>query len=195
MARHSAADTWLAAVLVGLGLASTFQVPSPVKVLGRWLGADPALVLPAPSGLVLPVAGVAPGTLRDTYGDDRSNRRRHEALDIMAPRGTPVLATAAGSVVEITRYHPLGGLAVYQSDLSGRWCYYYAHLDSLAYGVSVGSMLSPGQRLGAVGSSGNAPRAAPHLHFAVMKRVPAGGSSGSCWGAEPVNPYPLLGGD
>lgn len=194
MARPTAAETWLAAALVGVGLASTFHVVSPVKVIGRWLGADPALVLPAPSGLVLPVADIAPGGLRDSYGDDRSGARRHEALDIMAPRGAPVLAAAAGSVVEITREHPLGGLAIYQTDLSGRWCYYYAHLDSLAYCVGLGSVLSPGQRIGTVGTSGNAPRGAPHLHFAVLRRSPPADAAGSCHQGEPVNPYKLLGG-
>ncbi len=188
------ADLWLVGALVAIGLASTFAIPSPVATVARWLGADPALVRPAPSGLVLPVAGMAPTSLRDSYGDGRSQGRRHEALDIMAPRGTPVLATAAGSVVEITRDHPLGGLAVYQNDLSGRWCYYYAHLDSLAYGVEVGSVLSPGQRIGAVGTSGNAPRGAPHLHFAVLRRSPQVDAAESCHQGEPVNPYKLLGG-
>lgn len=112
----------------------------------------------------------------------------------MAPRGTPVLATASGAVVEITRNHPRGGLAIYQEDLSGLWCYYYAHLDSLASGVAVGAVLAPGQRIGEVGTSGNAPRNAPHLHFAVFRR---GGDdpAGNCQVGEPVNPYPLLGGD
>ena len=186
------AEGWLLGLLLAIGLASSLTISSPVNLLSRWVGSDPLTAQAASSGLLLPVAGVSPAALRDTYGDRRSGARRHQALDIMAPRGTPVLATAAGTVVEVTANHPLGGLAVYQIDLSGRWCYYYAHLDSLAHGVGAGSVLAAGQKIGEVGTSGNAPKGAPHLHFAILEKKSE--DQPTCWQAEPVNPYPLLGG-
>ena len=117
--------------------------------------------------------------------------RRHEAIDILAPRGTPVLAAVDGPVVDVTPNHSLGGLSVYQVDVGRRRCYYYAHLESVATGVQAGVMLTRGETLGTVGTSGNAPKDTPHLHFAVFQ-LADGEAAGSCWGGAALNPYSIL---
>ncbi|MDH5835128.1 M23 family metallopeptidase [Luteimonas kalidii] len=147
----------------------------------------PAPNAAAPSGLVVPVQGIAPGDLADTFGDARSGERMHEALDIMAPAGTPVLAVADGHVEKLFDSER-GGLTVYQFEPSGAWCYYYAHLQSYAPGLAEGQALKRGDVIGFVGSSGNADPAAPHLHFAVFALTP----ERQWWTGTPVNPYPLL---
>lgn len=140
-----------------------------------------------PTGLLVPVQGVRGSDLVDTYGDARGSERRHEALDIMAPAGTPVLAVADGHVEKLFSSER-GGLTVYQFDRSGTWCYYYAHLQAYAPGLAEGQALRRGALLGYVGSSGNADPAAPHLHFALFRLTP----ERQWWNATPVNPYPLL---
>ena len=121
------------------------------------------------------------------HGDARDGERRHEALDIMAPAGTPVLAVADGHVEKLFDSER-GGLTVYQFEPTGRWCYYYAHLQSYAPGLVEGAEVKRGQVLGYVGSTGNAAPSAPHLHFAVF----ALGPERQWWVGTPVNPYPLL---
>ena len=151
----------------------------------------PSAAPPAPgSGLLVPVQGVAPEALSDTFGDARSGERVHEALDIMAPTGTPVLAVADGHVEKLFD-SDLGGLTLYQFEPSGRFAYYYAHLDGYAPGLQEGQPLRRGQVIGYVGATGNADPAAPHLHFAVF----ALGPEREWWRGTPVNPYPLLRGD
>lgn len=137
--------------------------------------------------LRIPVLGVAAEELRDSFPDPRSGGRRHRALDIPAPRGTPVVA------VEDARLHAklenrLGGLSLFLVDASGTYCYYYAHLDAYASGLEEGEPVARGQVLGSVGTTGNAPESAPHLHFAISI-LPA---SGRCSGGVPVNPYLVL---
>ena len=120
--------------------------------------------------VVLPIAGVNPSSLTDTFNDSRDGHR-HEALDIPAPRGTPVLAAAEGNVVKLFTSKP-GGLTVYQFDDSRKYCFYYAHLDRYATGLREGVLLRPGDVIGFVGTTGNAPPNAPHLHFAVFRLGP-----------------------
>ena len=139
------------------------------------------------AGLLVPVQGVHPADLHDTFGDARGSERQHEALDIMAPAGTPVLAVADGYVEKLFDSER-GGLTIYQFEPSGRWCYYYAHLQRYAPGLAEGAQVRRGQVLGYVGSSGNADPAAPHLHFAVFELDP----ERQWWVGTPVNPYPLL---
>ena len=146
---------------------------------------DPA----APANLLVPVQGVRARDLDDTFDDARGSERRHEALDIMAPAGTPVLAVADGRVEKLFDSER-GGLTIYQFEPSGRWCYYYAHLQSYAPGLSEGATVTRGQVIGYVGSSGNADPAAPHLHFAVFALTP----ERQWWTGTPLNPYPMLGG-
>lgn len=136
--------------------------------------------------LLIPVKGLKREDLRDNF-DERRGVRRHHALDIMARRGTPVLAVDDGRVVRMRR-HLLGGLTVYQYDPGERYAYYYAHLDRYAKGLEEGQTLKRGDLVGYVGSTGNAPASAPHVHFAITEMGP-----GKKWyNGTPVNPYPYL---
>lgn len=138
--------------------------------------------------LLMPVQGVAPAELRDTFNEGReAGARPHEALDVMAPRGTPVFAVDEGRLVKLFTSVP-GGLTIYQFDPSGRYAYYYAHLDRYADGLREGMALQRGQLVGYVGSTGNANPDAPHLHFAIFRLGP----ERQWWKGTAVNPYPLL---
>ncbi len=149
--------------------------------------AIPAATAPAITGLLLPVAGIAPTQLIDTFGDDRQGTRRHEALDIMAARGTPVLAASDGKVAKLFT-SVLGGLTIYEFDPAGTYCYYYAHLDHYQPGLVEGQSLKRGDVIGYVGSTGDASEDAPHLHFAIFLLGPE-----KQWSkGTAINPYPLL---
>jgi len=138
--------------------------------------------------LLVPVDGVKAAQLTDSFDQPRGKERHHEALDIMAPTGTRVVAVADGKVVKLFNSKP-GGLTVYQFDASDKYAYYYAHLDRYAEGLKEGAMLKRGELLGYVGATGNANPAAPHLHFAVIELTP----EKQWWKGSPLNPYPLLG--
>ena len=140
----------------------------------------------APRAMIIPVAGVGPAAIRDMFNDARGGRR-HEAIDIMAPTGTPVIATDDGEVKKLFTSKP-GGLTVYQFDPDQRFCYYYAHLDRYAPGLHEGQLLRRGEVLGYVGTTGNAPKNAPHLHFALIRLD----KDRRWWKGTYVNPYPLL---
>jgi murein DD-endopeptidase MepM/ murein hydrolase activator NlpD len=142
---------------------------------------------PPPHELSMPVAGVDPRTLNDNFSETRSGTRQHEALDILAPRGTPVLAAGAGIVRKLFTSVP-GGLTVYEFDLEERYCYYYAHLDRYAPALHEGQVLRKGDLVGYVGTTGNAPKGTPHLHFAVSRLDP----DKKWWTGTPIDPYPLL---
>jgi len=142
----------------------------------------------APRAMIIPVAGVSRSAIRDMFDDARGGRR-HEAIDIMAPTGTPVIATDDGVVKKLFNSKP-GGLTVYQFDPDQRFCYYYAHLDRYAPGLHEGQHLKRGEVLGYVGTTGNAPKNAPHLHFALIRLD----KDRRWWKGTYVNPYPLLGG-
>jgi murein DD-endopeptidase MepM/ murein hydrolase activator NlpD len=120
--------------------------------------------------LMVPVAGVIPSQLRDTYFEKRGSRV-HEALDIGAARGTPVLSVDDGRVAKLFTSDG-GGLTVYAEDPSGRLIYYYAHLDAYRPGLKEGEPLTKGEVIGIVGTTGNAPPNVPHLHFAVGEMGP-----------------------
>ncbi|EQB15604.1 M23 family metallopeptidase [Sphingobium lactosutens] len=138
--------------------------------------------------LVVPVEGVPPSALVDTFTQARAGGARpHDAIDIMAARGRGVVAAADGRVEKLF-WSEEGGRTVYQRSPDGRRIYYYAHLDSYAPGLREGQGLRRGQMIGTVGSTGNADDAAPHLHFAIHEMRP-----GEPWyGGTPINPYPLL---
>ncbi|WP_293464289.1 M23 family metallopeptidase [Polaromonas sp.] len=143
-----------------------------------------------PPGLLLPVQGIAARDLRDTFDDGRDgNQRGHEAIDILAPRGTPVLAVADGPIVKLFLSKP-GGITVYQFDATGQLAYYYAHLDRYADGLAEGQIVRRGSVVGYVGSTGNASPDAPHLHFAIFRLGP----EKQWWKGEPINPFGYLGG-
>ncbi|AYQ30596.1 M23 family peptidase [Polaromonas sp. SP1] len=134
--------------------------------------------------LTLPVQGVNAAQLTDTYSQARAAGTPHEAVDIMAPRGTPVLAVEDGKVLKLFLSKP-GGITIYQFDPGSNYAYYYAHLDRYADGITEGASLRKGQVIGYVGSTGNASPDAPHLHFAIFKLGP----ERQWWRGAPLNPY------
>lgn len=139
------------------------------------------------SGLVIPVVGKMPRDLTDTFTASRSGGRVHNAIDIMAARGTPVVAAAAGTVEKLHTSR-LGGITAYVRSDDGQWEYYYAHLDSYVSGLAEGQHLRQGEPIGFVGFTGNASPAGPHLHFGVYRMAP-----GRRWyQGEAINPYPML---
>jgi murein DD-endopeptidase MepM/ murein hydrolase activator NlpD len=157
----------------------------------------PATSAPAPKGsahqlaidpphLSMPLANVDPHKLTSTFSQAR-NGHMHDALDIMAPRGTPVFAVAEGNVVKLFTSKQ-GGLTVYQFDDSRTWCYYYAHLDRYEGGLKEGVLLRQGDVLGYVGSTGDASPEAPHLHFAVFRLGP----EKQWWKGTAIDPLPLF---
>lgn len=152
----------------------------------------PSAAAPAPVAgamLAMPLATVQPAQLVDTFNELRGTDRRHEALDIPAPAGTPVLAVADGRIEKLFTSVP-GGLTIYQFEPSGRYAYYYAHLQGYAEGLAEGRQVRRGDVIGYVGSTGNASPEAPHLHFAVFELGP----EKRWWQGTAINPYPLLGG-
>ena len=135
--------------------------------------------------LLLPVQGYDVRQLRDNFAEKRG-ARVHEAIDMLAARGTPVLAVDDG-VVKRLFTSAAGGLTVYEFDRDGSFSYYYAHLDRYAEGLREGQAVKKGDRLGYVGTSGNAPRDTPHLHFTIFKLAP----TRRWWEGTPIDPYPL----
>jgi peptidoglycan LD-endopeptidase LytH len=157
----------------------------------------PPHVLPAPPpdlfdyarlktrSLLIPVRGVDASQLRDNFSEMRGNRV-HEAIDIPAPRGTPVVAVDDGAIEKLFRSAP-GGLTVYEFDRDRAYCYYYAHLDRYADDLKEGMAVKRGDVIGYVGTSGNAPPGTPHLHFTIFKLGP----EKQWWKGTAVNPFPL----
>ena len=137
--------------------------------------------------LAVPIGGVPTSMLRDTYSELRGGTRPHEALDILAPRGTPVLSATNGRVLRLFNSKP-GGLMIYATDSSERFILIYGHLGAYAPGLTDGQPLRQGQQIGVVGTTGNAPPGTPHLHFAIARAA----DLKQWWKGTPVNPYPLL---
>jgi murein DD-endopeptidase MepM/ murein hydrolase activator NlpD len=138
-------------------------------------------------GLAIPVEGVNAEQLVESFSDVRGGARAHEALDILAPRNTPVKAVDDGTIARLF-YSKAGGTTVYQFDPSEQFCYYYAHLERYADGLHEGDRVRKGQVLGYVGTSGNAPKNTPHLHFAVFRLTAAK----HWWEGTAIDPYPIL---
>jgi len=162
----------------------------PEPVAGQAAGAAPGGADPLaafPSKLLVPVKGIKAAQLTDTFYQPRGTQRQHEALDIMAPTGTPVIAVADGKVVKLFQSKP-GGLTVYQFDPSEQYAYYYAHLDRYADGIKEGMEIKRGDLIGYVGVTGNSDPNAPHLHFAVVSLTP----EKQWWKGTPLNPFPLM---
>ncbi|HEX8615350.1 MAG TPA: M23 family metallopeptidase [Telluria sp.] len=151
-------------------------------------GAGAAAPAPAGGKLMVPVEGIKLADLRDNFDQPRGADRHHEALDIMAPKGTKVLAVSDGKLVKLFNSKP-GGLTVYQFDPSEKYAYYYAHLDRYADGVKEGMDLKRGDLVGYVGVTGNSDPNAPHLHFAVVELT----AEKKWWKGTPINPFPLIG--
>ncbi len=147
--------------------------------------ADAARLHPLPP--MLPVEGVRPADLSDSFDSPRSHGRRHEAIDILAPRNTPVVAAVDGEIRKLT-VSAGGGLTIYQFDESASHVYYYAHLQRYREGLREHDVVHRGEIIGYVGTSGNATPDAPHLHFAIRQLPP----SKEWWKGTPIDPYPLL---
>lgn len=139
------------------------------------------------ASLAIPVRGIGPGQLRDSYNDARSGGRTHNAIDIMAPQGSPVVAAADG-VIHRLRIGGLGGITIYQLGEDGRTLFYYAHLERYAAGIREGQRVRRGEVIAYVGDTGNAGPGNYHLHFSVGRLT----SMERWWESENVNPYPLL---
>jgi murein DD-endopeptidase MepM/ murein hydrolase activator NlpD len=189
--------------------ASAFEAaPSPFATPAPWAPQaeaplavpdvpNPPHALPAPPpdvgdfarlttrNIAIPVQGVDASQLRDNFSEMRGNRV-HEAIDILAPRGTPVLAADEG-VIQKLFASAQGGLTLYEFDRDGTYCYYYAHLDRYADGLKEGMAVKKGDVIGYVGTSGNAPPGTPHLHFTIFKLGP----EKQWWMGTAVNPFPL----
>jgi murein DD-endopeptidase MepM/ murein hydrolase activator NlpD len=137
--------------------------------------------------LIIPVVGIQPEELHDDFNAVRSGGRRHHAIDILAPYGTPIIAADDGYILRVSR-NRAGGNVIYATDPEERIVYYYAHLAGYYESMGAGKAITKGDTLGYVGTSGNAPENTPHLHFQIMRM--RGG--GRYWNGEPINPYPLL---
>jgi murein DD-endopeptidase MepM/ murein hydrolase activator NlpD len=189
----------LGVIVALLLLVGVSAFASMVRVTGPgWSGAGgggtgPQVTrAPAPpnGGLVLPVQGVQPSALHDDWAEPRGEGTRvHHAIDIMAPTGTPVLATADGRIEKLFQSR-LGGNTIYERSTDGGIIYYYAHLDHYAPTLVEGQVVKAGQQIAAVGSTGDAAPSAPHLHFEIHRMTPGEG----WWQGEEVNPYPVLAG-
>lgn len=137
--------------------------------------------MPLKSKLPIPVQNIRAKQLSDTWGASRSQGRRHEGIDIMAPRGTKVYSTTDGLIADL-RDNNLGGKVIWVLGPSGSW-HYYAHLNEHKRGLSVGDFVKKGDLIGYVGNTGNARHTAPHLHYGIYL---AGKGRGA------VNPFPYL---
>lgn len=138
-------------------------------------------------GLMVPVMGVSPGQIPDTYDARRDGGRRHDAQDILAPRGTPVLSADDGVILRIGT-NALGGRVIWAADSQRRFAYYYAHLDHYARDLHEGQKLRRGEVIGFVGTTGNAPPDTPHLHFQVLRMADERRYSSG----PPFNPLPFF---
>lgn len=170
----------------------------PSQPSSPWVQSGPASPAPDPGAahpdlrqrnLVLPVQGITPEDLHNSFDEARSGGRVHGALDILAPRNTPVLAVEDGRVAKLFTSKQ-GGLTIYQFDPSEAYAYYYAHLERYAAGVKEGVTVRRGQVIGYVGTSGNAAPDTPHLHFAIFRLTP----EKRWWEGDPLNPFTVLGG-
>ena len=179
---------WIAAY--GNGAQSRAE-PQPERAEKATTAKAPQALVLGPTGLAIPVAGVEPGELVDTYTQARAGGARvHDAIDIMAPHGTPVVAAAPGRLEKLFFSKGGGGITAYVRSGDGKWMYYYAHLQDYAPGLKEGQDIARGTPIGRVGSTGNANPEGPHLHFAIHRMQPE-----DDWHeGTAINPYPLLAG-
>jgi len=158
----------------------TSETPSPG-------GTSSPTPLISPAGLIIPVAGVRADQLRDTFSEARSEGRVHDAIDIPAPPGTPVLAAANGKIIKLFQSER-GGTTIYQLSSDEKFIYYYAHLDRYAEGLSEGQTVTQGETIAYVGDTGNAGAGNYHLHFSIA----IASHPKKYWEGVNINPYPLL---
>ena len=147
-------------------------------------------VVVGPAGLAIPVVGVKATDLVDTFDAARGTGRRHDAIDIMAAEGTPVIAAADGTIEKLFFSKGGGGITIYERSTDPKWMYYYAHLQGYAPGLAEGQQVKRGQVIARVDHTGDASPSGPHLHFAINSMAPGE----RWWQGTPINPYPLLAG-
>ena len=184
-ARQVGPDQWTSGVE-----SSQSAVPPPASTIGSIPARTSAApIVEAPRDLVsrnleIPVQGVRSDQLVDSFHDSRDGQREHQAIDILAPRNTPVVAVEDGTIAKLFE-SKAGGTTIYQFDPAAEYCYYYAHLERYVDGLREGEHVRKGQVVGYVGTSGNAPKGTPHLHFAVFRLNP----DKRWWEGAPVNPF------
>jgi peptidoglycan LD-endopeptidase LytH len=203
------ASALFACVAIGFGLGWTFRghAPRPVESVADDLTAATTHAEPAPAqrvattgeetaiedlrrhNLQVPIDGADVESFKGQFADRRENGNRpHEAVDILAPRNTPVHAVESGTIAKLFFSKGGGGNTIYEFDLARRYCYYYAHLERYADGLHDGQPVARGQVIGFVGTSGNAPPNTPHLHFAVDVLGP----NHQWWKGLPIDPYAVF---
>ena len=175
-----ATETRLPAVIVTTPEGRSAPVRPEIRPM---LGSDSAYFRAYP--LMVPVEGIEPRSLRDTFHEARSGGRIHLATDILAMRGTPVLSASDGRIIKLST-GGAGGITIYVADASGRYLHYYGHLDGYAPDVQDGLKVSEGQVIGFVGTTGNAPPNTPHLHYQVMR------SDKDYWNGTPIDVRPFM---
>ena len=158
--------------------------PSPGTSASRPSGTSGEL---SHSRLRMPIDGETIDALKGGFAERRNGTRPHEAVDMLAPRNTPVHAVESGTIAKLFN-SKAGGLTIYQFDPTGRLCYYYAHLDRYADGLKDGQAVLQGQVIGYVGTTGNAPANTPHLHFAVFELS----ADKRWWQGRPLDPYQVF---
>ena len=157
------------------------RLARPVELLA------PELLALRERGLLVPVEGVSADRITDTFSDPRDGQRVHNAVDILAKRGTAVLAADDGVILRVGK-NTLGGNVVWASDATRTFAYYYAHLDAWAHGLKEGQSVSRGDVIGYVGPTGNAPKNVPHLHFQLLRMTDARRFTDG----PPINPLPYF---
>ena len=204
--RRDRADNFSSAVVQQTPSATTAPTseatpsPSPLATASPEVPQDPGLsstpAAPAEQpgdsfvgqvNLVIPVLGVKPEQLLDTFGDARSEGRSHDAIDIAAPAGTPVVAVSEGEVVKLFQSEK-GGMTIYQLSPDKKLVFYYAHLQRYADGLLEGKYVRQGEVIGYVGDTGNAGAGNYHLHFSIATIT----DPKRHWDGMNINPYPLL---
>ena len=171
---------WLTAVAIATA-ATTFCI--------FWVAtssSSPIPAAPSPEIAAAPFADLKASNLHDSFNEIHHGHR-HEAIDIMEPRGTPIHAVVDGTIRKLFTSRA-GGTTIYEFDTTGSYCYYYAHLDRYADGLHENMAVKPGQILGYVGTSGNAAPDAPQLHLAIIRLGP----DKKWWQGSPIDPYPVL---
>ena len=169
-------------------------IPTPLPIPDKFVDQVQETPLPAEipggtgtGGLSIPVAGVRAEALIDTFTSSRSEGRSHDAIDIPAAAGTPVVAAADGEIIKFFDSER-GGITIYQTTVDRRFVLYYAHLQRRADEVVIGTMVRKGTTIGYVGDTGNAGPGNYHLHFSLARIT----DPKRPWEGEYINPYPLL---
>jgi peptidoglycan LD-endopeptidase LytH len=180
----------IGATAILLYLTETQRLVSAAPVAGspgRPVAGSPGIAV-ANEPLIIPVEGITADHLKSSFDESRGGGFRvHHALDILAPRGTPVLAAVSGTIRKLF-VSGAGGITIYEFDRAEEKCYYYAHLDRYTNLLHEGQVVEQGDVIGYVGTTGNAPANTPHLHFAITVLTP----SKEWWKGEPIDPFPLL---